>query len=244
MSIKHMLHAIRVGIRSRLFVCILVVVTGYLFTLSHDANIRLAAIIGVLVTSETMIMLWGTSFIQMLLRPFAKKGSISWQELPVFAKFRVLVETQGLELNKNRAFGVRKDFDNAYINPLTRRIVIGDRVLKRLDDGPLTALLGHEITHIKHRHHIKMLLWTMIIPALATLPLLIVGTPSIVYDLVAYAMFFMVFLFISWHNEYDADAGAARIAGTKNTISLLKKWYQKDNGNKNQRLIHLFIAAF
>lgn len=227
MSIKQMLRAIRVGVRSRLFVCVLVVAAGYCFSFSHDPFVRLASIIGILATSETMIMLWGTAFVEMLIRPFAKKGSISWQEIPVFTKFRALAEVEGVKLHKNKPFGLRKDFNNAYANPLTRQIVVGDKLLQRLDDGAITALVGHEITHLQRHHHIKMLLWTIIVPVLLTLPLIKVGTPSIVHDLVFYAMFFMIFLFVSWHNEYDADAGAARIAGTKNTISLLKKMVPK-----------------
>ena len=223
MSIKQMLRAIRVGIRSRLFVCVLVVVAGYCFSFSNDPFVRLASIIGVLVTSETMIMLWGTAFAQVLIRPFAKKGSISWQEIPIFTKFRALAETEGIRLHKSKPFGLRKDFDNAYANPLTTQIVVGDKLLQRLDDGTLTALVGHEITHIKRHHHIKMLLWMMVLPALLTLPLMRVGTPRIVHDVVLYAMFFITFLFVSWHNEYDADSGGARIAGTKNMISLLRK---------------------
>ncbi len=223
MSLKQMLRAIRVGIRSRLFICILVVAAGYSFAFSNNPYLRLVSIIGVLFASEAMIMLWGTAFAEMIMRPFAKKGSISWQEIPIFTKFRALAEAEGVKLNKKRPIGLRKDFDNAYANPLAMQIIVGDKLLDGLDDGPLTALIGHEITHIKRQHHLKMLLWTMAVPSLLTLPLLRAGTPRIVHDVVLYAMFFMIFLFTSWHNEYDADAGAARIAGTKNTIALLRK---------------------
>ncbi len=184
---------------------------------------RLAAGVGMLVTSEMMIMLWGSAFAEMMIMPLVKKGSISWQQIPVFTEFGALAETEGVKLHKSKPFGLRKNFDNAYANPLTRQIVVGDKLLRRLGDGAITALVGHEITHLKRHHHIKMLLWTMGLPTLLTLPLVKVGTPGIVHDIVFYALFFMVFLFVSWHNEYDADAGAARIAGPKNTISLLKK---------------------
>lgn len=223
MSLKQLLRAIRVGIRSRLLVCVLVVVTGYFYCFSNDPFVRLVCIIGVVFASEAMILLWGTAFAEMLMIPFARKQSISWKEIPVFTKFRALAETEGIRLHKTKPFGLRKNFNNAYANPLTMQIVVGDKLLQRLNDGALTALVGHEITHIKRHHHIKMLLWTMLVPAVLALPLMRLGTPRIVHDVVLYAMFFIAFLFVCWHNEYDADAGAARIAGTKNMISVLKK---------------------
>ena len=222
MPIRQMLNAIKVGIRGQLLVCILVVLSGYCFSLSHDPLLRLSSIIGVLVTSEIMIMLWGTSFARMLMQPFAKKGSIKWEETPVLAKFRILAEAEGVRLNKKRPFGIRKDFDNAYANPFTMQIVVGDKLLEKLQEGTLAALIGHEITHLKRHHNIKMFLWTMTLPVLLAVPLARPGTPQIVHDLVLYAMFFIVFLLVSWHNEYDADAGAARIAGTTNMVSLLR----------------------
>jgi Zn-dependent protease with chaperone function len=223
MSIKQMLNMIRVGIRSKLFICILVIVTVYLFSLSHNPLIRFTSILAVMITSELMIMLWGSFFAKMLLEPLFKKANISWAEVAVFAKFRELASSQGIRLNKNKPFGVRKDFDNAYANPISGQIVIGDLLLQRLDDGPLTALIGHEMTHIKRKHYIKMLLWTMLTPIAVTFPLVIVRTTSVMYEVVFYATYFIVFLFVSWHNEYDADAGAAKIAGVQNVITLLRQ---------------------
>jgi Zn-dependent protease with chaperone function len=61
---------------------------------------------------------------------------------------------------------------------------VGDRLLQTLDDGATTALIGHEFSHLKRHHYIKMLLWTVAVPALLTLPLIRVGTPGIVRDIV------------------------------------------------------------
>jgi Zn-dependent protease with chaperone function len=157
----------------------------------------------------------------MFLEPLFKKGTISWQEIPVFTKFAEMANGQGVKLNKAKPFGIRKNYNNAYANPVTGQIVIGDRLLQ-LEEGPLTALIGHEITHIKRKHNIRMLFWTILTSTMVTLPLMIVGTSGIIYELVFYATFFITFLFISWHNEYDADAGAAKIAGTENVIRLLR----------------------
>lgn len=222
MSIRQMLHTIKVGIRSRLFVCVLLVMAAYCFVWSRDPHVRLASILVVMVASEAMIMLWGTSFVRMLSMSFVRKGQISWQEIPEFNKFRALAESQHIKLNKKRPFGVQKDLDNAYANPLTKQIVVGDLLLQKLDDGLLTALMGHEISHIKRKHQIKMLIWTTVAPIIVIIPLF-GRVSSAVCQLTFYAVFFVVFLLMSWHNEYDADSGAAEIAGVDNTIGLLRK---------------------
>jgi len=223
MSTEQMLHAIKIGIRSRLVVCLLVAITGYCFGLIHEPHLRLAFIIGLFISSELMIALWFPAFAKPLLQALTEKNSVSWQQTPQFAKFKALADSQGVKLNKKRPFGLRKDLDNAYANPFTGQIVLGELLLGRLDDASITAVVGHEITHIKRKHHIKMFLWTMIATTLTTLPLLMIHVPSIIFDLVFYAIFFVVFVFVSWHNEYEADAGAARIAGTPNIISALRK---------------------
>jgi Zn-dependent protease with chaperone function len=170
-----------------------------------------------------MIFLWGTSLAERLTLPFARKNAISWQEIPILTKFKALAEIEGVQLNKKKPFGVRRNFNNTYANPLTMQIVVGDKLLKKLDEGPLTALIGHEITHFKRQHAIKTVFWSLTIPTMLTLPLLQPETPKIIHDVALWAMFLIVFLFLSWHHEYEADTGGARIAGTKNWISLLRK---------------------
>ncbi len=223
MKIQQLIRAIKVGIRSRLLICLLVVATGYCFTLSHSPIVRLASIIGVLLTSEAMIMLWVPSFARLITLPWGKKNLISWEDCQIFKDFRAIAKEQNIRLNKKRPFGIRRNFDNAYANPLTGQIIIGDKLLKKLGDELSTSLIGHELTHIKRNHHLKMMVGTMFVPAIIAIPLRIFGTPDIVYQLVLYAGFFIMFLLISWHNEYDADYGAAKISGTRNTIIMLRK---------------------
>jgi Zn-dependent protease with chaperone function len=228
MAIKQMLKAIRVGIRRKLLVCILVLVTSYLYSLTHDPYVRLASIVGVLLTSELMIMLWVPSFINNVGMAFAKKGVISWQVRPEFKKLLELAESQGVHLNKKKPIGIRKNFDNAYANPLTKQIVIGDKLIGRLKEPQLVALTAHEIAHIKRNHQLKTLIWTMSIPTFLAAPLVIAGTPTIVLDMVFYASFFITFLFINWHNEYDADHTGATVAGFASMVSLFKQIVPKN----------------
>ena len=79
------------GIRSRLFICILEDNNdGYSFTFSNNpyCNIRIHYRGAVCIGSYDNAL--GNCFAEMIMRPFAKKGSISWQEIPVFTKFRAL----------------------------------------------------------------------------------------------------------------------------------------------------------
>lgn len=222
MPMKQLIRAIKIGIRSRLFICLFVFISAYWFSLIPPSHEKLIVGIIMLVSSETMILLWGTSFSKMLTISFPKKNEISWEETPIVTKLKSIAISEHVTLNKKRPFGIRKNFENAYANPLTGQIVIGDKFIQKYEGGILAALIGHEITHVKRKHYIKMIILTLLIPTLFTLPLKIIGTTQTIYYLAFYAVYFITFLVLSWHNEYEADAGGAKIAGKDNMIELLE----------------------
>lgn len=228
-SKQQLIRAIRIGIRSRLLICLLTIATGYSLYVTHNPYLHGSSGVVFLLASESMIILWGSSFANSFLDSFAWRKAISWDEVPIFAKFSDVAREQGVKLNSNRPFGVRKDYDNAYAILLTKQVIIGDLLLQRLSDQELLALLGHELTHIKQNHMVRTVLWTMFVPALVVLPLCFTVAPSMVRELVYCAAFFITFLFVSWHNEYSADAGAAAIAGPDATSYLLQHVVPKEH---------------
>jgi len=129
---------------------------------------------------------------------------------------------KGVKLHSKKPFGIQKNLDNAYANFITRQIVFGDRLIKRLPEDELLALFGHELTHLKEGHNVKLAIWASVIPMLVPIPLLFTLAPSVVLNTVSAAAFFMTFLFVSWRNEYCADRGGAAVAGSRAMSSLLK----------------------
>lgn len=230
MSIKayrYLVRSIRIGIRSRLLLCLITIASAYSIYLINNPLVKLLSIFAFIVASEMMIILWGNFFVDNLTQTYNCKKRISWEETPLFRKFSKIAGENGIKLHSKKPFGVRQNFDNAYANPITRQIIFGDILLKRLKEKEKIALLGHELTHLKENHYIKTLIWTLVIPTLVIIPLTFIDSPSVVRNIVFCAAFFMTFLFISWNNEYSADVGGATISSPNAMYSLLRKLIPK-----------------
>lgn len=144
----------------------------------------------------------------------------------------------------------RSTHGNAYFTGFGRskRIVLFDTLISRLDPPEVEAVLAHELGHYRLRHVVKRLAWSFAasLVALWLLGLLMeqdwfyaalgVTTPS---TATALALFFLVlplFLFplrpllayYSRCHEYEADAYAAKHAPARSLVSALLKLY-KDN---------------
>lgn len=220
---EQMLAPFRAGIRSKLFLCLLVIISAYSIYFTNNPYIKLISIYSFLIASEFMMFLWGKAFANHFALNIFRRKTISWKELPMFSDFREIAKNLGVKLNKNRPFGIMENLDNAFTNPLTRQIIFGDKLIQRLSEGERLVLFGHELTHLKDGHNIKLMVWTLFVPSLVIFPLRFTSAPSIVINIVALASFFMTFTLVSWHNEYNADLGGATLAGLRNMLSLLRQ---------------------
>jgi Zn-dependent protease with chaperone function len=222
MLMNEAIRRIRAGVHSRLFICVIVILTGYLFAFNQAQPMRLVTGFLFLIATETMIFLWVPFITKMLSEPFSKQTKTNWDYNPIFDDFRVIAENEHVTLNKKRPFGIKPDLDNAYANSFSGQIVLGSKLMNRLTHDEVMAVFGHELTHLKKNHASKTILFTAFIPFLVALPLMILK-PGIVHDVVYYAIFFVTFVVACWHNEYDADAGASAIAGRLKMVRVLDK---------------------
>jgi Zn-dependent protease with chaperone function len=229
MFATQMMRAIKVGMRSRLLVCILVLAAAFYFWFGYKSHHLVSGIL-LLVGSELMVMLWIPRFFNNLIGQYKMRKSITWANNPSIIQLRSISQPFNVRLNKIKPFGILKGSDNAWANPFTRQIVVGEKTLRLLKTPEeLTALVGHELTHIGRHHHLKMAFWTFAVPITLALPFYLTHAPIIITELVFYAVFFVAFLLVSWHNEYEADAGAAIIAGQDAMISVLHKLVPEKN---------------
>ncbi len=131
---------------------------------------------------------------------------------------------------------------NAYFGGLGRskRVVLFDTLLKKLNDNELLAVLGHELGHFKHHDiykNIAMLGGILFvgfymfghIPTSFFMELGVRETPAML--MVLFMLLISVFLFlfmpiisfVSRKNEYEADRYAAQLCDARDLVSALKK---------------------
>lgn len=131
---------------------------------------------------------------------------------------------------------------NAYFGGLgkSKRVVLFDTLLKKLNEKELLAVLGHELGHFKHRDiykNIAMLGGILFvgfyifghIPTSFFMELGVRETPAMlmVVFMLLISVFIFLFMpvmsFISRRNEYEADRYAAELCGASDLVSALKK---------------------
>ena len=135
-------------------------------------------------------------------------------------EFRILAEQMGVKLHRTRPFGIKKGLDNAFARHWSRQVIFGAELLQKLNKQEKFALAAHELAHLKQ------------IPGFSEILLLFCGVFLILYFLEApdimkilafFAFFLILFVFLCWQREFEADAAAAKIVGAGTVISLLQK---------------------
>ena len=132
----------------------------------------------------------------------------------------------------------------------TKRIVLFDTLIQRLQPGEVEAVLAHELGHFKLRHVIKGMLigWLTIFALMFALGVLVnspwfyaglgIQMPSLGIVLLLFILvtpYFLYFLqpitkLFSRRNEFEADEFATQHANAKDLISALVKLYH-DNAS-------------
>ena len=132
----------------------------------------------------------------------------------------------------------------------TKRIVLFDTLIDRLQPAEVEAVLAHELGHFKLRHIVKGMLigWATTLSLLFALGFLVnkswfyaglgVETPSLAAALVLFLLVTPVFLYFiqpltklfSRKNEFEADAFATKHANAEDLVHALVKLY-RDNAS-------------
>lgn len=149
---------------------------------------------------------------------------------------------------------------NAYFGGLgkTKRVVLFDTLLEKLDNNELLAVLGHELGHFRHgdiwKNLIMMALLLFIaLAALGNLPdqLFVdmhvqrsagveIATMMLLLSLISFA-FTPLMSFLSRRNEYAADAYGSKVGGKENLVSALIKLVDENKAfPKAHPLVHFF----
>jgi len=131
---------------------------------------------------------------------------------------------------------------NAYFGGLgkSKRVVLFDTLLEKLNKNELLAVLGHELGHFKHGDIWKniilmgVLLFTSffilgnlpneLFTEMSVIPTagVQIATMSILLPIISF-IFTPIMSFVSRHNEYEADEFGSKMGGKENLVSALMK---------------------
>lgn len=201
--------------------CFITVLSGYVCTYTNSTSVKYVSIAFLCLS----VAIWAYFCLRQLARMtrirFSRKKYASSYEIPDYENMQKLVEKMRVELDKKHPFVLKSGLDNAYSDPLMRRIILGDILLNRLESQERMALVGHELTHLKKNHIIKQILplFVLYIPLVFTLH----REQDLVFCAVWIALFMMLFPYVSRRFEYEADAGTVGETGPEASISLLRK---------------------
>lgn len=143
-----------------------------------------------------------------------------------------LISVTGMDIRAEKIYAIKGKTANAVVSGLFRKaqcIFFTDKLLERMAEGEIMAVLAHELAHVRHRHMPRMflvlLLWTLVVQVFLSLIDYYAYFDSLeepwkmwVYlgiNLVnVYLLMFLVLFPLSRRNEYQADATAALWVGT------------------------------
>ncbi|BDY12121.1 M48 family metallopeptidase [Hydrogenimonas cancrithermarum] len=178
-------------------------------------------------------------------------------------KIRQLLEKSGFESEGVYVVDASKRDArlNAYFGGLgkSKRVVLFDTLLDKLNDNELLAVLGHELGHFKHHDiykNIAMLGGILFVgfyifghmPTSLFMELGVRETPAMIMVLfmLLISVFMFIFMpimsFVSRHNEYEADRYATQIHGNSgDLVSALKKLVDENKSFPKAHKLTIFF---
>ena len=161
----------------------------------------------------------------------------------------------GMDIRPDRIYAIKGKTANAVVAGLFRKaqyIFVTNRLLERMTEGEIMAVLAHELAHGRHRHSLRfwlvIMLWVLGVQVLlwlidyhAYFDALEEYWKLWVYGGVTFAniylLMFLVLFPLSRRHEYQADATAARWVGVSRYKQFLHRLHQLNDQLKPPRKI-------
>lgn len=232
-----------------------------LFGLTYFVIGIICSLLGIRSYSVYMIISFLSIFVEYLLGPkmVEKTMNVTYVTPQESPKIHRMVEelAQNANIPKPKVGISHTNIPNAFAfgrRQKDGRVCVTSGILNILDDDELKAVLGHEISHIKHRDMIVMTFIT-------TIPLICyyIGWSMIYSDndngygfllgigaFIAYGLGQVLVLFVSRVREYYADAGSVDIGCQPDKLAsaLFKLTYSSATANKDELKKAESIRAF
>lgn len=164
-----------------------------------------------------------------------------------------LMSVTGMDIRAEKIYAIKGKTANAVVAGLFRKaqyIFFTNRLLERMAEGEIMAILAHELAHARHRHlpgfFLVLLLWTLgvqvflsLIDYYAYFDTIAESWKLWVYSGInlanIYLLMFLVLFPLSRRHEYQADATAALWVGTDLYKQALHRLYQINDRLKPPR---------
>jgi Zn-dependent protease with chaperone function len=144
-----------------------------------------------------------------------------------FPEIIELAKDMEVELNDKKPLVLVENLNNIGYYPRNRQLILGKVLLKTLSHQEQRAVIAHEFAHakkwcgIKQWHSIRLLIFLFI--SFLLLYCTVPQQSQIIFGFLALSMLILVFIVISYWNEYSADSVAAKKTSIESTVMALKK---------------------
>ena len=166
-----------------------------------------------------------------------------------------LIAVTGMDIRPEKIYAIKGRTANAVVSGLFRKaqnIFFTDKLLERMTEGEIMAVLAHELAHARHRHMTKFMvaivLWVLTVQAFfwlidfhdyfASLDVYWqIWANGGLNGLNVFLLLILVLYPLSRRHEYQADATAARWVGVSHYKQALRRVHQLNDQMKPPRKI-------
>ncbi len=166
-----------------------------------------------------------------------------------------LIAVTGMDIKPEKIYAIKGRTANAAVSGLFRKaqyIFFTDKLLERMNEEEISAILAHELAHVKHKHMPRMLLavllWMCVVQVFIRLTALNAYFQTIdeYWQMWAsggltavnfYLLVLLVLFPLSRRHEYQADATAARWVGIDCYKQALYRLHQLNDRLKPPRKV-------
>jgi Zn-dependent protease with chaperone function len=103
------------------------------------------------------------------------------------------------------------------------RVCIGCTILCGLDNIALKGIIAHELAHLKEKHFLRFLAFLLLFFAVLVYLYVSKSTTACLLTLLTVTIEILVYSLVSWRQEYEADAVAAKYVGPKDMAHALEQ---------------------
>ncbi|MGD0804483.1 MAG: M48 family metalloprotease [Candidatus Bathyarchaeia archaeon] len=199
----------KLGFTNRIRVCLTVALGVALFNAFNSPYIKLLSLIVFLIGAELFVYSYVPGYVNNLQMIFVKSS-----EQPLPRELKKLAADMGVKV---KTMKVVPELFNAFVRGSS--LYVGEKLLLKLNMEQITSVVAHEFGHIKGKHAVVILMYTL--PISGYLALSWSNVPLIMLYVGTFAYLMIATIPIQWWAEFKADQYGAKYTNKDSMISAL-----------------------